>query len=234
QEILKLKKGKPLELTLSGKDDLYVKHRDVMLEAAATSLQIHLQVSPKAAVRYYNTSVIISAPMVAIAANSPYLFNKDLWDETRIPTFEQAIAVASFRDRHGENIGRVTFGTGYLRNSILEPFLENLDGFPVLLPMVLDDDPAWLSHLRLHNGTIWRWNRPLIGLNRMGRPHIRIEHRVAAAGPSISDIVANMAFYLGMVNYFVHKDPALEDQMGSRQGIPVAKADHGNPVAGGA
>lgn len=213
QEILKLKQGKPLELNVSGKDDLYVKRRDVMLEAAATSLQIHLQVGPQAAVRHYNASIILSAAMVAVAANSPYLFGKDLWDETRIPTFEQAIAVASFRDRHGETIGRVTFGTGYLRQSIMEPFLENLDGFPVLLPMVLDDDPPWLSHLRLHNGTIWRWNRPLIGLNQNGKPHIRIEHRVAAAGPSITDTIANIAFYLGMVHYFVNHDPALEEQI---------------------
>jgi len=166
-----------------------------MLEAAATSLQIHCQVNAEEAARHYNLSQILSAPMAAVAANSPYLFGKDLWDETRIPTFEQSVSVASFPDCSGQTIGRVSFGTGYARKSILEPFLENLDGFPILLPMVLDDDPSWLSHLRLQNGTIWRWTRPLIGLTKDGRPHIRLEHRVPSAGPSIADIVANIAFF---------------------------------------
>ena len=160
RQVIRLRKGKPLELKIEGKDFLNIQHHDVMLEAAATSLQIHCQVNTDEAVRHYNLSQILSAPMVAVAANSPYLFGKDLWDETRIPTFEQSVSVASFPDCHGQTIGRVTFGTGYARQSILEPFLENLDGFPVLLPMVLDDDPSWLSHLRLQNGTIWRWTRP--------------------------------------------------------------------------
>lgn len=210
KEVLRLREGKPLQLYIEGKDSLYSRHENVMLEAAATSLQIHIQVPPSEAVSYYNASQILSAPMVAVAANSPYLFGKDLWDETRIPTFEQAVAVASFRDHHGENIGRVTFGTGYARKSIMEPFLENLDGFPVLLPMVVDDDPAWLTHLRLHNGTIWRWNRPLIGIGEGCAPHIRIEHRVAAAGPSIPDMVANIAFFLGLIHHLVKIPEPLE------------------------
>jgi len=209
-QILKLRKDKPLELKIDGKDILRISHHDVMLESVTTSLQIHLQVNSSEAVRYYNTAQILSAPIVAVAANSPYLFGKDLWEETRIPVFEQAISVASFRDSHGEIVRRVTFGTGYGRNSLLEPFLENLDRYPVLLPMVLEGEPTSLSHLRLHNGTIWRWNRPLIGLGENGKPHIRIEHRVASAGPSISDIIANIAFFLGLINYFLKNDTPLE------------------------
>jgi hypothetical protein len=202
QQVIRLRRGKPLELKIEGKDSLHVAHHDVMLEAVATSLQIHCQVNPEEAVKHYNLSQILSAPMVAAAANSPYLFGKELWDETRIPTFEQSVSVASFLDRQGQSVGRVTFGTGYAKHSIMEPFLENLDAFPVLLPLVTDDDPSWLSHLRLQNGTIWRWTRPLIGLSEDGRPHLRLEHRVPAAGPSITDTIANIAFFLGLMTYY--------------------------------
>jgi len=204
RQILNLREGRPIEMSIDGKDKLRVNHRDVMLEAVTTSLQIHIQVRPREAVRHYNTAHILSAPMVAVAANSPFLFCKDLWDETRIPAFEQAIAVASFRDTSGNTVERVTFGTGYSRHSLMEPFLENLDGFPVLLPLIYDDDPTWLSHLRLHNGTIWRWNRPLIGLDDRARPHLRIEHRVAAAGPTTVDTIANIALFMGLMHYYVH------------------------------
>ena len=210
RQVIRLRQGKPLELKIKGKDFLNIKHHNVMLEAAATSLQIHCQVNADDAVRHYNLSQILSAPMAAVAANSPYPFGKDLWDETRIPTFEQAVSVASYPDRQGQTIGRVGFGTGYAGHSLLEPFLENLNGFPVLLPMVLDDDPSWLSHLRLQNGTIWRWTRPLIGLTRNGRPHIRLEHRVPSAGPSIKDIIANIAFFLGLMAYYGKRESPLE------------------------
>ncbi|QPJ62789.1 MAG: hypothetical protein G3M70_13245 [Candidatus Nitronauta litoralis] len=210
RQVLHLRQGEPLELKIEGKDSLHARHYDVMLEAVATSLQIHCQVKADKAVRQYNLSQILSAPMVAVAANSPYLFGKDLWDETRIPLFEQSVSVASFPDCHGQNINRVTFGTGYARHSLFEPFLENLDGFPVLLPMVLDDDPAWLSHLRLQNGTIWRWTRPLIGLTSSGNPHLRLEHRTPAAGPSITDTIANIAFFIGMKEHLAERETPLE------------------------
>jgi hypothetical protein len=210
RQVIRLRQGKPLELKIEGKDFLNIKHHDVMLEAVATSLQIHCQVNVENAVRYYNLSQILSAPMAAVAANSPFLFGKDLWDETRIPTFEQAVSVASFPDSQGQTIGRVSFGTGYARDTLMEPFLENLNEFPVLLPMVLDDDPSWLSHLRLQNGTIWRWTRPLVGLTKNGKPHIRLEHRVPSAGPSIKDTIANIAFFLGMMAYYGERETPME------------------------
>lgn len=210
RQVIRLRQGMPLELKIEGKDFLNIKHYDVMLEAVATSLQIHCQVNADEAVRQYNLSQILSAPMAAVAANSPYLFGKDLWDETRIPAFEQSVSVASFPDKQGRNIGRVTFGTGYAKNSLMEPFLENMDEFPILLPMVLYDDPSWLSHLRLQNGTIWRWTRPLIGLTKEGRPHIRLEHRVPAAGPSIKDVIGNIAFFLGLMAYYGKRETPLE------------------------
>lgn len=210
RQVLHLRHGEPLELKVEGRDSIHARHYDVMLEAVATSLQIHCQVNTDEAVRQYNLSQILSAPMVAVAANSPYLFGKDLWDETRIPLFEQSVSVASFPDSHGQNINRVTFGTGYARQSLFEPFLENLDGFPILLPMVLDDDPSWLGHLRLQNGTIWRWTRPLIGLSKSGNPHLRLEHRTPAAGPSITDTIANIAFFIGLMNHYSKREIPLE------------------------
>ncbi len=212
-QVFKMREGKAIELNIQGRDILNVTHQDVMLEAVTTSLQIHLQVNAKDAVRFYNASQILSAPMVAVAANSPYLFGKDLWDETRIPVFEQAVYMDCYRDSQDEPLRRVTFGSGYAKETILEPFLENLELYPVLLPQVFDEPPELLSHLRLHNGTIWRWTRPLIGMDHDGTPHIRIEHRAPAAGPSLKDVIANLAFYVGLMSHFTRKKIPLENQI---------------------
>ncbi|MCB0367330.1 MAG: hypothetical protein H6624_14935 [Bdellovibrionaceae bacterium] len=206
EQVLAARGGRPIHLRIEGYDEVQSVHHDVMLEAAATSLQIHLQIPQNLAGRYYNAGVICAAPMVALAANSPYLFGRELWDETRIPLFEQSIFINSFQDVHGENISRVTLGTGYVRESLFELFLENLDGYPPLLPMVLTSEPERLGHLRLHNGTLWRWNRPLIGISDQGEYHLRIEHRVTAAGPSLRDEVAHVALFKGLSDYMVEME----------------------------
>jgi len=202
EQVLKQRKGRPFELAISGHETLKSTHEDVMLEAAATSLQIHLQAPFDQAVRYYNAAIFISAPMVAISANAPYLFGKDLWAETRIPLFEQSVDVGGFSGAANGPVRRVSFGTGYARDSLLECFHENEQHFPVLLPMLFDDEPEKLRHLALHNGTIWRWNRPLIGFDTDGTPHLRIEHRVMPSGPSVVDNIANIAFFYGLVHYY--------------------------------
>ena len=167
-----------------------------MLEAATTSFQIHLQCKPQRAVRDFNASIVASAPMVAASANSPFLFGHQLWDETRIPLFEQAVHVG---DRY---LPRVSFGTGYVRESLLEIFDENQRDHLILIPAVRDDPPHKFSHVRFHNGTLWRWNRPLIGFDFDGQVHLRIEHRVVPAGPTIMDCIANAALYFGLVRGF--------------------------------
>jgi hypothetical protein len=212
-QVFRMREEQAIELDIQGRDHLHVAHQDVMLEAVTTSLQIHLQVSAENAIRFYNTSQILSAPMVAVAANSPYLFGKDLWDETRIPVFEQAVHMDCYRDSAEEPLHRVTFGSGYAKETILEPFLENLELYPVLLPQVFDEPPELLSHLRLHNGTIWRWTRPLIGMDHDGTPHIRIEHRAPAAGPALKDVIANIAFYVGLMSYYTRQEIPLEEQI---------------------
>ena len=213
EQVLKLRAGRELELDIVGREHLRTRHRDVMLEAAATSFQVHLQLDPRRAARYYNASVLASAFTVAAAGNSPYLFGRDLWCETRIPLFEQAVNVGGFEAAAFGPVRRVGFGHGYVRESLLECFLENLEHYPPLLPMVRDEDPARFSHLRLHNGTIWRWNRPLIGFDPDGRPHLRIEHRVLPGGPSLIDMMANAALYFGLASYLAQMPSPPESEL---------------------
>lgn len=208
EQVFTLRRGRPLTLLIDGRDRLELQWQDVMLEAAATSFQIHLKVSPALAARVYNASKIVSGPMVAISANSPYLFGRDLWDETRIPLFEQAVSVGGAVLQE-----RVNFGFRYAQRSILETFQANVDRYPPLLPQAMDAPLDQLAHLRLHNGTIWRWNRPLIGFGENGRPHLRIEHRVLPAGPSVADAIANAALYLGLMQSLARDEPPPESRL---------------------
>lgn len=210
-QVLRLRQGRPIQLDIQGAEFLHTEHRDVMLEAATTSFQIHLQVGAERAVRYYNAAMVASGPMVGITANSPFLFGKRLWRETRIPLFEQAVAAGGFGGAAFGPVKRVGFGNGYVRRSLLEVFDENLQHYPVMLPVALDDDdPATLPHLRLHNGTLWRWNRPLLGFDDDGTPHLRLEHRVVPAGPSVADAVANAALFFGLVQVLGEQPEAPE------------------------
>lgn len=201
QEVLRLRKGRPLRLDIHGHEILRAEHSNVMLESATTSFQIHLQIPPQLATRAYNAAIIASGPLVAVSANAPYLFGKDLWAETRIPLFEQSVEVGGYDEGAHGPMRRVGFGSGYARHSLHDVFVENLDHFPVLLPVLFDTPAEQLAHLRLHNGTLWRWNRPLIGFtpDATGHiPHLRIEHRVVPAGPTVTDAVANAAFFYGL------------------------------------
>lgn len=191
-------RGKPINLDIIGNQHLKLDHDDVMLESATTSFQIHIQLPLDIAHHFYNASIIASAPMVALCANAPYVFGKDLWDESRIPLFEQAIEIGGYDGAAQGPIKRVSFGTDYVRKSIIECFDENLAHFPVLLPASLDAPKEAFAHLKLHNGTIWRWNRPLVGFDDDGTPHLRIEHRTPAAGPTTIDAMANAAFFYGV------------------------------------
>jgi len=208
EQVLRQRDGRPLELSVTGRDSLHMTHNDVMLESAATSFQIHLKINADEGARFYNASKIISGPMVAVCANSPYLFGRDLWDETRIPLFEQAVSVGGTKQTK-----RVSFGIRYAHESIMECFEANLERYPILLPRIMDEPLEKLAHLRLQNGTIWRWNRPLIGFDESGEPHLRIEHRVVPAGPSIDDSIANAAFYFGAVCGLVRLKEPPESQL---------------------
>ncbi|HEY5604294.1 MAG TPA: glutamate-cysteine ligase family protein [Gammaproteobacteria bacterium] len=212
EQVLRLRQGRPMELNILGVDHLKTSHRNVMFESAATSFQIHLQVPLPLAVRAYNASLIVSAATVAVSANSPFLCGKNLWAETRVPLFEQAVQAGGYESGAHGPMRRVTFGSGYLHESVLECFCENLEHYPVLLPELSDDPPEKFSTVRLHNGTLWRWNRPLIGFAN-NQAHIRIEHRVIPAGPSVIDAVANAAFYFGLVSQLMRREIQPELQL---------------------
>lgn len=191
KEVLRLRGGRPMRVDIAGRDHLISEHKDVMLEAATTSFQIHLKAPADLAHLYYNASIAISGPILAACGNAPFLFGKALWEETRIPLFEQAVKVPG--------PARVCMGSGYASRSLIEVFEENLRDYDALLPIAYDDPPEAMRHLRLHNGVIWRWNRPLIGFDDGGAPHFRIEHRILPAGPTFIDMIANAALYLGLV-----------------------------------
>jgi len=209
-QILKMRNGEPLNLRMSGKDIINFKVDSVLTECAATSLQIHLSLDQDKAKRFYNAASLASPFMVAVCANSPYFFGNELWDESRIAIFEQSVELDCYKSRTGDFIKRVTLGEDYLNESMFELFDDNLNKFAVLLPEISDNPASDLGHLKLHNGTIWRWNRPIVGINPDGTPHLRVEHRTPSAGPTIIDSVANAAFFTGLVHYFASMETAPE------------------------
>lgn len=220
--VLALRDGEPLHIRITTGDGLEMTHDDVMLEAAATSFQIHLQCRPERAVRDFNAALAVSAPMVALAANSPFLFGRSLWEETRIPLFEQAVSVGPRAP------ARVTFGTGYAQESLFEVFAENQRDHPILLPFVREAEPPHkFAHVRFQNGTLWRWNRPLLGFDYDGQPHLRIEHRVVPAGPTLRDCVANAAACIGMVRGLVQRFDAPPVDFATAKENFYAAAKHG-------
>ncbi|RMF38863.1 MAG: glutamate--cysteine ligase, partial [Planctomycetota bacterium] len=212
RQVLLMRGGTPLTLKIDGLDSLHTTHNDLMLESAATSIQVHLKVGQSESVRFYNSSLIASALTTAMAANAPLLFGRRLWDDSRIPLFEQAVDT-------GGKFPRVSFGRGYVRHSLLELFERNLSDHRILLPAELDQGPARMPYVRMHNGTIWNWNRPLIGFEPDGTPHLRIEHRPMSASPSSADLFADVAFYLGLVHHLA----GLQDPPENRLPFEVAK-----------
>ncbi len=209
QQVQRQRHGRPTRLDIEGPAGTHLRaiHHDVMLEAAATSFQVHLQLPAAQAVRGHNAAMIAAAPLLAMAGNSPLLFGQPLWQETRIPLFEQALGVGTRDNLLQATLPRVGFGSGYAGYSLVECFRENLERFEPLLPVALDEPIEHLAHLRLHNGTIWRWHRPVLGFDAEdGRVHIRSEHRPLPAGPSLPDMMANLAFGIGLVAAWVTQD----------------------------
>ena len=183
-------RGEDLVIDIQGVERLQTTSDSIMPEAACTSTQLHTQVSPENFAAYWNASQAISGIQLAVGANSPYLLGKELWRETRIPLFEQATDTRSEELKEQGVRPRVWFGERWI-TSIFDLFEENVRYFPALLPITDDEDPLevlesggtpTLSELKLHNGTIYRWNRPVYDVVD-GVPHLRVENRVLAAGP---------------------------------------------------
>ncbi|MEJ7598531.1 MAG: glutamate-cysteine ligase family protein [Kofleriaceae bacterium] len=195
--------------SIRGLDELHVEHDSVMVEACNSSFQVHLQVDPDEFARMYNLSQLLAGPMVAVSANSPLLFGRRLWAETRIALFRQAVDTRSQHQHHlRESEARVSFGTEWVKEGVLEIFREDIARFRTLVAHTeLDEDPMavldrgelpQLKALRLHNGTVYRWNRACYGVMN-GKAHLRIENRVMPAGPSVIDEVANGALWFGLM-----------------------------------
>jgi len=200
-------RGKDFEFTINGIDQLSVQHDNVMLEACNTSFQVHFQVSPENFARNYNIAQVITAPLLAAAVNSPILLGKRLWHETRIAVFEYSIDTRSNVQQERGLKPRVHFGDHWLEDSVTEIFKEDIARFRTVLTTETEEDPIGmiergvipsLNALRLHNGTVYRWNRPCYGV-RDNVPHLRIENRVIPSGPTVLDEIANAAFFFGMM-----------------------------------
>ncbi len=198
--------GNNFEINLNGIDELNITHDSPLLEACNTSFQVHLQVAPANFVTLYNIAQTLTAPVIALSANSPLVFGKRLWHESRIAMFQQSVDTRTSQQHLRERSPRVNFGNDWLHSSILEIYREDISRFRVL--MTADEkEESWekihagqtpsLKALQVHNSTVYRWNRPCYGISSNGKPHLRIENRVLPAGPTIIDATANAAFWLG-------------------------------------
>lgn len=213
-------RGEDITISISGRDRLSTTADSIVPEAACTSTQFHVQTAPDDFAAYWNASQAIAGVQLAVAANSPYLLGKELWRETRIPLFEQATDTRSEELKVQGVRPRVWFGERWV-TSVFDLFEENVRYFPALLPITDEEDPLEvleaggtpeLSELRLHNGTIYRWNRPVYDIAD-GVPHLRVENRLLAAGPTVADTIANAAFYFGLVRHLAESERPLWSQM---------------------
>lgn len=195
----------PFPIRIDGTDRLELEWDDVSLEGANTSLQIHLRIPPARFAAVYNAAQIATAPVLAIAGNSPLFLGKRLWNETRIALFRQSVDDRPLARPDDWRPSRVSFGHGWVRRGALELFAESVALHEPLLPIIGPEDPLAclraggvpsLAELRLHSGTVWRWNRPVYDAADGG--HVRIEMRALPSGPTVRDMMANAALLVGL------------------------------------
>ncbi len=199
--------GENRVIHIKGLDELQLTLQDTFIEFCNTSFQVHMQVGAKDFVRYYNWAQAIAAPVLASAANSPILLGHRLWHETRLAVFKQSTDTRSLTHKQRNQKPRVNFGDQWVDDSIIEVLHEDAIRFRILLTQDIKENSLKvlseggipeLSAWRLHNGTIWRWNRPCYGVTD-GNPGLRIEARFLPAGPTVADEMANAAFFLGLM-----------------------------------
>jgi len=214
-------RGEDIVIHIEGDETLRATVNSITAEAACTSLQLHLQVDPDEFAVYWNAAQVLSAPLVAVAANSPFFLGKLLHHETRIALFQQSIDTRTEELAEQGVRPRVWFGERWLREGMFELFDENVRYFSALLPLCDEENPEEelaagripaLPELTLHNGTVYRWNRPVYGPGA-DAPHMRIENRVLPAGPTVVDAVANAAFYYGLLTALVREERPLWEEM---------------------
>ena len=213
-------RGEDIEISIAGVERLQTFADTIAPEAACTSVQLHQLCDPEAFPAYWNAAQAIAGIQVAVGANSPFFFGRELWAETRIALFEQATDTRPDELKAQGVRPRVWFGERWI-TSIFDLFEENARYFPALLPVTDDEDPLAtleaggvpkLGELRLHNGTIYRWNRPIYEVVD-GSPHLRVENRVLPAGPTVVDTLANAAFYYGLIRVLAEDERPVWSRM---------------------
>ena len=204
-------RGEKYKIRISGIDELIFQHDSPLIEGCNTGFQFHLQIDPKIFHKMYNFAQLIAAPVLATSVNSPMLFGKRLWNETRIAVFQQATDTRIIGNYHLESLPRVTFGNGWIKKSLIEIFKEDITRYKILLKSLQNKTKRdnkklpKLNALTLHNSTVYRWNRPCYGIYKK-KPSIRIENRMLPAGPTIVDQVANSTFWLGLLMFYKNSD----------------------------
>lgn len=200
-------RGGPLSIHIKGLDELQLTHDNIMMESCNTSFQVHFQSNAEEFANHYNVAQAITAPVLAVAVNSPLLFGQRLWQETRVALFQHSTDERSRPQLARNQQTRVSFGDRWLQHSVIELFHDQITRFRPIMITQPDENPfevlargetPSLSALRMHNGTVWRWNRACYGVHN-GVPHLRIENRALPSGPTIVDEVANAAFFTGLM-----------------------------------
>jgi len=212
-DALRRLRGSSFQFAIKGIDQLNFQHDNLMLEACNTSFQVHFQVGAEEFASLYNVAQVVTGPLLAACVNSPILLGKRLWHESRIAVFENSIDARSEALAARGLKPRVHFGDHWIDHSVIEIFKEDIARFRVILTTECEEDPLGmvlrgevpkLNALRLHNGTVYRWNRACYGISDNGQPHLRIENRVIPSGPTVLDEVANAAFFFGMMSRLSH------------------------------
>lgn len=206
-EAAKESRGQDFSFHIKGVDELNLLHDSVMLESCNTSWQMHLQIDPDEFIDMFNWAQVISGPVLAACCNSPLLFGKELWSETRIALFTQSVDVRTNSLLLNDSQPRVSFEDHWQTGSISDIFKDNISRYRSLVTAEFEKDSIEmleqgeipkLKALSLHNGTVYRWNRACYGSGG-GKPHLRIENRYIPAGPTMIDQIANMAFWVGLM-----------------------------------
>ncbi len=214
-------RGGRFRAQIRGADEIDITHDNVMLEACNTSFQLHLQAAPDEFARLYNLAQVVTAPVLALGVNSPLLVGRRLWQETRVALFQQSVDARSETHARRGLRPRVSFGDRWVERSVIEIFRDDIARFRLVLTTDIDEDPIKsvregkppkLMALRLHNGTVYRWNRPCYGV-KDGVAHLRIEARAFPAGPTVVDEIANAAVYYGLMTALAEDYPDIRSVM---------------------
>lgn len=220
-QMLKAVRGSDFSLHIMGTDELTILHDSVLFEACNTSFQAHLQIAPEDFVSSYNWSQALSGPILSISTNSPLLLGKELWSETRIALFQQSIDTRASNNSLRQNEPRVTFGSEWIHNSITDIYKDDITRFKILVSREIEESSEELLNngitpkleaLSLHNGTIYRWNRPCYGVAK-NVPHLRIENRYLPSGPTVIDEIANIAYWVGLMKGRPSEYDSIQDKM---------------------